>query len=622
MRIAHMVRSGLAPESIVGLSFTNKAAREMRERLSHLLGRRLASRVTLTTFHSYALGLLREFPEQAGLSKGFGVCDEKDALELLQDSVVEARVQEFFSLAYFRERIAQLKDELCSPDEVGRRHGFVDAHLVAAVYSGYERRLRLHNLVDFDDLVYLSFRMMMRCEDVRHKVRSRHTHFLVDEYQDTSAGQFSFLRLVVPEESGNICVVGDDDQSIYGWRGARPGILKLFLDTFTGARRVTLDQNYRCSPVILRAANAVIEVNDGRLSKELWSERSDSEPIRVFRAEAEDDEASYVAHQIGGLVANGTAPEQCAVLYRASSLARAVAQALAARGLATRLVASSSLLERREARDLLAVLKGAARPLDGLAGIRAAQALGHRMSLEDQTKVLTGLDGERFGRESLGSSQEIQSLREHLMDATSVASLSTKVGDWFETSMLRSRYRSESSSMERALAREEVVRRCLRYLEKIEDAAGDAPTQGLALLESLLDKLAVGSWESREEGPTGRVQLMTIHAAKGLEFDHVFVIGLEEGILPHEKSLESGSEAEERRLMYVAMTRARKTLHLTSAATRSSGSGLGSGRRVSTRPSRYLEQIPLSLVSDGEDYHESLENKRRDAARRLFEMFR
>lgn len=617
MRIAHMVRHGILPENIVGLSFTNKASHEMRERLTSLLGRRLASRVTLSTFHSYALSLLRHFSTYAGLNPQFSVCGEKDAHEMLREAVLEAKVSEFFSVNYFKERISQLKDELCTPEEVARRPSFVDASLVAAVYAGYQRRLRLHDLVDFDDLVFLCCRLFREHEAIRDQMRAQHTHFLVDEYQDTSAGQFELLQHLVPSSGGNICAVGDDDQSIYGWRGARPGILRLFLESFEGAQRVTLEQNYRCSPAILQAANSVIDVNPDRLRKQLWSDRQDSQMIRIFRADGEDEEASYVAQYVATLVAAGVPPEQCAVLFRASGIARHVSAALALHGLSVRAPQASSLLDRPEVRDVIALLASAAHPHCTRSRIRALRVLGYEFSLDEQERLATSSAQQNWPGQDVWTT-----VTSRLGSAQSGQAVSEVLTNWFEESSMRKRLRSEASSMERALAREETVRRFLSYLAKMEGEGSPSEGGEYSLVGAILDRLLMRDWNTGDENTQGRVQLLTIHAAKGLEFDHVFVIGLEEGVLPHEKSLESGSEQEERRLMYVAMTRARQALHLTSAATRSSGDARGVGRRVSTRPSRYLEQIPASLVQDVSGTVLHVDDRRREAARRLFERFR
>jgi superfamily I DNA/RNA helicase len=614
LRIAQMIRSGVRPLGIVGLSFTNKAAREMRERLSQSVGSRVASQVTLSTFHSFALSILREYPEAVGLSSGFGIIDDGDSFSLLREAMKEAGVGEFFAVPYVREKISKLKDELVSPATAAKSKAFVDAIMIAKVYDSYERRLRLYNLVDFDDLIFLAYRVLRESDGVCQALRQRYSHVLVDEYQDTSNSQFEFLRLLVSEK-GNICVVGDDDQSIYGWRGAHPGILKKFLETFDGAKKVTLDQNYRCSPVILEAANAVIKINPGRLEKQLWSERTDADRIRLFRASNEAEEATFVAETVLNLCSRGVAPSQIAVLYRSSVLSRAVEHAFITLGVPYHISGGTRMSDRKEVRDILSLLVSTLNSKDLRSRFRALEVLGIKVTLANQEKMV--LDGKIDPR----CEQALGDFAQRVVDCASAADLAQALRIWFDQSCYRTKLRHESSSMERALQREELLERFFGVIGSM-----DEHEPGSSVIESVCNRFALGAYDVERPQDAARVQFLTIHSSKGLEFEHVFLVGLEEGILPHERSLEQGTENEERRLMYVAMTRAKQALYLSCSLTRSSGlggqKGHGSSHRVVTKNSRYLDDIPVQLVDTNFVSLESVEAKRLDAARRLFEMFR
>lgn len=650
LRIAQMICKGVAPERIVGLSFTNKAAREMRERLGALpgVGARTAGKVTLSTFHSFALSIVREFCERAGLRPGFGIIDEADALALLREALQECDLSSFFTPAYMREKIAQLKDALLSPAELKAKGGFVDSVMIASVFDAYTRRLRLFNLVDFDDLVYLAGKLLRDSQDVRQQLQTRWTHFLVDEYQDTSSGQFAFLKLLIPQR-GNVCAVGDDDQSIYAWRGADPRVLKLFLDHFHAAEQVTLDQNYRCSPVILEAANAVIMQNADRLEKELWSDRADRVPILSFIGDSDAEEASFVVQSVRRLQAQGVPLHQCAVLYRASALAKIMGQAFHAAGIAYSVSGSDTMADRKEVRDMLALLGVAQNPLNFRALFRALEALGWASSVFQQERVAQmlaegqkehrkqpfGVNAAEWNLEAVAKAFRVivpqaeeyfgrlKELVLNLRRGRSTRCLADALETWFRHSSYRVALRSRSPSMKVALIKEELLMRFFTLLRNLSESCV-SQTSGVSIvsspLETALDRFVDNIRASPAESEVGKVQFLTIHSSKGLEFENVFLVGLEEGILPHERSLETGSEDEERRLMYVAMTRAKRRLHLSHCRYRSGSAA--ARKHAQNTPSRFLKDIPVGLLSRSYEVVDNPEPVRQEAARRLFEMFR
>jgi DNA helicase-2/ATP-dependent DNA helicase PcrA len=648
LRIAQMIRRGVDPERIVGLSFTNKAALEMRERLASLpgMGARTAAKVTLSTFHSFALGIVREFCERIGLRPGFGIADEAEAFGLLREALQECDLSAFFTPVYMREKIAHLKDAMMSPADLRGKGGFVDSVMIASVFEAYTRRLRLYNLVDFDDLVYLAGQLLRHSEDIRPQLQARWTHFLIDEYQDTSSGQFDFLRLLIPQK-GNVCAVGDDDQSIYAWRGANPKVLRLFLEHFHGAQQVTLDQNYRCSPVILEAANAVIKKNDDRLEKELWSDRRDRLPIVSFIGDSDAEEAAFVVQGIQRLQAQGVALHHCAVLYRASLLARVMGQAFQAAGLAFSVSGSDTMADRKEVRDMLALLSVAQNPANIRAFFRSLEIMGWEGQVSQQESVarLSGIGdplepaniggvgaGEAYldtlaeaihsaAPQALEPFSHLRDLICELRRSLTPRCLADALENWFRYSSYRVSMRTRSPSMKIALVKEELLARFFTLLRELSGSETvTAASSFRSPLETVLDRFVDDIRSSPAETEEGKVQFLTIHSSKGLEFENVFLVGLEEGILPHERSLETGSEAEERRLMYVAMTRAKQRLFLSYCRYRRGSSA--ARKHAQSRPSRFLEDIPPALMSRTFERVDNPVAARQEAARRLFEMFR
>lgn len=629
LRIAHMISQGVPPEQIVGLSFTNKAAGEMKDRLGALVGRSLADKVLLSTFHSFSLGILREFAHAAGLRQDFGIVDENDSWSLLRECLRECRLEEFFPIEAVKSRIASLKDGLQTLEDIRSRGRIVDSVMLAEVFDRYNRRLRLYNLVDFDDLIYLSALAVRNAPQLQEQLHTRWTHYLVDEFQDTSRGQFDFLKRLIPK-GGQICAVGDDDQSIYSWRGADPRVLRSFLDDFASSQLVTLDQNYRCSPLILDAANAVIRQNKDRLAKELWSNREDRAPIIHYTANSDEEEASFISRQIAALHATGTPYREIAILYRSTHLVNLLEDALKKHGIPYSLTNSQTLSDKREIRDVLALLALAHNPHDLRSTFRAIEALGCHLSLKKQEEIVHELCTRAEQRErpllkvilevSGGAAPklketagEIHKLQKQFCSCSHFNDLAEHLENWFRHSEYRVRLRSSSSSMKAALAKEDMLN---RFFELIRNLENNKP--GRSLLAAVLDRFADNAMGSLQDSDEDRINLLTIHGSKGLEFGEVFLIGLEEGILPHEKSLEDKNEEEERRLMYVAMTRAKRRLYLSHCQFRKSQRAKHGAPQVS----RFLADIPQELCVDAESFAESGAARRAEAARRLFERFR
>lgn len=633
-RAAYMIANGTPPDSIVAVSFTNKAAREMRERLAGFVGAQTASRVQLSTFHSFALQLLRHNQKATGLPRAFSIADDNQSRTLLRETLRELRLEEVLPVDVAAEKISGLKDNLADLDSIGKEGGVFDKNVLRAVFDGYNKRLRLYDLIDFDDIVYLAVKMFENNPDLLARLQTRFRFLMIDEFQDTNNAQFEFIRHL-GESHRNVCVVGDDDQSIYSWRGARSDVLFHFIKTFPGCKRVSLEQNYRCSPSILNAANAVISQNSKRLEKTLWSEQPDAAPVEVHNAEHERDEAEYVVDTIRCLRARepNLPWHHIAILVRASQQIAAIEGAFTEAHIPYRVHGGTEFAERREVRDLLAYLRFAHNPRD-------LPALFRMINLPSRGIGTSTLEAIRAGVEARGTQApnateatlaEIANkhkgvaqfvtlwnpIVQRLRGATTLNEIADGLRAAFETVGLREDIVRGAPSMSEARRRTEWVERTLGIISRLPI---EKPS-----LASLIDSLHLDSPDrpqKDEEADThDKVQIMTIHASKGLEFAYVFLIGIEEGNLPHERSIPQGVE-EERRLFYVAMTRAKMRLYVSHCSLRSKGCG-NRGYAVNRKPSRFLADLDKTpSVRSSRKPAEETVTERTDAAKRLFEMIR
>jgi DNA helicase-2/ATP-dependent DNA helicase PcrA len=414
------------------------------------------------------------------------------------------------------------------------------------------------------------------------------------------------------------------------------------LETFQNARRVTLDQNYRCTPVILEAANAVIQLNTDRLEKQLWSTRNDTERVQIYAAESAAEEALFVAETTKNLLQRGTIPNQIAVLYRSNILSKQIENAYMSLGISFNVSGGTQMSDRKEIRDLLSLVGFAANVFDLRSFLRSVEVFGYKMSLSKQEDFIEQMANEKKRVVDVCGKQTVEMFRTSLAKVTkdfdsnlyrcfveigdfvqalgkgeSFSELASCLEHWFENSNYRKSFRSEAPSMLQVLKREETVRRFFEVVRNMNK------NEGATLIQTLHERFEQKSLYSNETEDSSKVQLLTIHSSKGLEFEHVFLVGLEEGILPHERSLEEGSEQEERRLMYVAMTRAKLKLYLSHAIFRQAGksSARSKGTNHSVR-SRFLNDIPIHLVETDSVRLQSADARRAEAARRLFNMFR
>ena len=605
-RIAHLVSLGVDPASILAVTFTNKAAGEMRERVAHLAGER-AREITVGTFHAFCARVLREHGHALGLSRKFTICDASDQLSAVKSAMRELRVHETtMHPSAVLARISLGKNRMETPEAcLAQANGGRD-QLVGSVWQRYREYLGRTRALDFDDLLLETVRLLREHEVVRAHYRKRYRHVLVDEYQDTNAPQYEIVREIGGEHR-NVCVVGDDDQSIYGWRGADIRKILGFPRDFAGARIVRLETNYRSTRPILEAANAVIRGNASRHEKVLESALGDGEPVRFLRLKDEMAEAQFVVEGMRKLLRLEEArPSDFAVLCRTQVQFRPLEAELRANGIPYVVVGGMSFFDRKEVRDVVAFLKLALNSRDETALLRIintpargvgkssldrvlAFATDHGISASEAFERAAEIDG-LSPQAALGYGTLREALdRSELADAGQ--HLVFRLGRFLE----KIAYRDEVNRLYPDPMTREA--RWAGVLEVLNFAENHVRRSAHPTLHGFLEELALTSGEEPGEKPEKRgnaVTLMTLHAAKGLEFPHVFLVGMEEGLLPHARAVVEGGVEEERRLAYVGITRAMSMLTLTWAAERAKH-----GKRAATVPSRFLYEAQGAAPPEG-----------------------
>ncbi len=632
-RIAHLIRAArVEPERIVGVTFTNRAADEMRERVQDYIGDD-ARRVTLCTFHALGLRVLREHGARLDLPRKFAVYAAADQLATLKMACAEIRIaNDAFDVKRIMRQISAWKNHRVDPSAAREMVKNTDATgtraddyavLAADAYPKYEEILRACGAVDFDDLLLLPLRLLTDHEEVRRAVWKRWHYVMIDEYQDTNGVQLELARLLAGTRR-NLCVVGDDDQSIYAFRGAEVGNILEFERHFPGARVVRLEENYRSTRRIIAAANAVIAANPLRHEKQLRTSNPVGPEIEYFENEDEATEAELVAREIATRrLTQKLKWGDFAVLFRMNTQARALEEALRARNVPYKVVGATSFFERKEVGDAIAYLRAVVYPSDEIALRRVlnypARGIGRTTIVKagEQARARGSSFLDALRKVAAGSAQQgitqllalLQKARSelHLAELQAAAAppradASTPIAEWarqlIDASGLEAAIRDDPRNAKTALQRvdnlRDLIGTIIRYERKVWNAKVQDGEWAPPTLASALAVLALDDLNEEEEEPRTdehRVTLMTLHSAKGLEFRHVFIVGLEEGILPHSRSLDENQLSEERRLMYVGITRARERLSLASCQQRKRGGGL-----IDVLPSRFLAEIPAELV--------------------------
>jgi DNA helicase-2/ATP-dependent DNA helicase PcrA len=578
-RIAHLIEKGVPGRNILAITFTNKAATEMRERLHRLLGHQSHGMPLATTFHALGARLLREFYQEAGLPRGFAIWDRDDSTRAIKRIMESLQIEEPKPRAILGSLSRKKGEGLSARQFQGETRSHRDT-IVSQVWTAYEKILTEEGALDFDDLLLRTLALLRDDATVLHKLRGRWKYLTVDEYQDTNQSQFEIVRLLAGE-TRNICVVGDADQNIYSWRGAQMEHLLQFEDVFPGAKVVLLEQNYRSTRTILAAANSVIAKNINRREKNLFTDNDTGEPVTLYGARNEIDEAWFVAQNAALLLQEGTKAGEIAVLYRENFQSRVLEEALLSHDIPYR-VLGVRFFERAEVKDVLSYLRASMNPKNSVDMTRIVavppRGIG-KVTLEKMLagQELTGATGVKVAafRDSLAK----------IAHAAQTLPASEAVRYAAEESGIIAWLKEDTEKGEERLGNiQELVNLAVRY----DDLASP---EGI---ERLLEEAALQSEQDSLEGSEERqgVSLMTVHASKGLEFDAVFVTGLEQGLFPSMRESEGARDSEEeRRLFYVAITRARKRLYLSYARER-----FKYGQRESSIPSEFIDDIDARLI--------------------------
>ncbi|MFZ5468499.1 MAG: ATP-dependent helicase [Myxococcota bacterium] len=600
-RIARLLGRKVPARSVLAVTFTNKAAAEMKERVVRLAGEK-AKEVTLCTFHAFGAEVLRAHIGKLGWPKRFAIADMGDQLALVKRAMRERKVDDrAFDPRKVLTLVSRAKNAGIEPQPKPEGQGD-DYDLIAhLVFPLYQLGLKAQGAVDFDDLLVLPKRLFLEHPEVHAQYVKRLRYLLVDEFQDTNTAQLELLSMLAGEEK-NVCAVGDDDQCIYSWRGAQVRNILDFERHFPNAKVVRLEQNYRSSQTILDAANAVIEKNPARRAKQMWTEWKGGPPISVVVAQGEDEEARFVAHEVHKAIFGGLSPDEIAVLYRTNGQARPVEEALREKNIHYELIGGSEFFDRREVKDVIAYLKVLANPRDESALLRIvnvpARGIGdvtmerllswarsHERSLWEAMQRAGEIPELPLGAAGkVGEFCELVERYRRFLSKGNLAHLGTRL---LEEIGFKESARLSTASLAAADKKLKSVEQVITSLRAYEEREGPK-----ADLLTYLNRLSLDTREE-EEAPSGRkVTLMTLHAAKGLEFRLVFLIGMEEDLLPHGGMQgEPQNLEEERRLAYVGMTRAKQKLFLTRVAQR-----IKRGKEVPRTSSRFLEDIPAHLL--------------------------
>ncbi len=618
-RIAHLIEQGVPPGNVLGVTFTNKAAREMQERVRQLLPRPARKtedakpeRPTLCTFHSLCVRILRQHIERLGYKRNFVIYDESEQLSAVRKilSHVSAKGEKADPQA-----ILSLLSRFRNSGE--RAVAFADPSVRAMaehVASRYESALRACNAVDFDDLILLTLRLFREHPDALETCRAKYRYVMVDEYQDTNAAQFELVHALTREHR-NLCVVGDDDQSIYGWRGAEIANLLDMEKHYPEVKVIKLEQNYRSTTTILNAANAVIKNNTRRRGKQLWSQKGAGPKITLFTFQDEEEEARTVVEEIETARLTRRAPwSDYAVLFRTNGQSRPLETELRKKGVRYHLVGGQSFFDRREVRDFLAYLKVMLNPHDDISLLRIANVPARGLSDVTMQRLLAASQERKcsvfaamknpvvqasFLARTRGSIEAFVAWLEHSARKLHQESAGqvNPLASWADGFLGQTGYFEELRRSEKTPeAGENRLRNLKELVASLDRDAGPGGTPA-ERLDRFLEEVTLDSDREAEDEPKGdAVTLITMHSCKGLEYPHVFIVGLEEGLLPHARSKSEGTLDEERRLFYVAITRAQLSLKLSHCAARRKY-----GQLAPCHPSSFLKELPEELVERADD---------------------
>ena len=625
-RIAHMLDAGVPQSAILALTFTNKAAKEMSERIKELTGKKLPL-LTVSTFHAFGVRILRQEIGLLGYRENFSIYDETDRNALIKETGRELRYSPD-ALDVYQVGI------LISDIKTGRKHWTIENEMYKELYEGYQEGLKLYNAVDFDDLITLPIKLFREHPEVLARYKERYKYIMVDEFQDTSHQQYEFMRLLA---ENNVAVVGDDDQSIYSWRGADYQNIVNFEKDFKDVKEIRLEQNYRSTGTILAAANGVIKHNTNRKDKELWSGNGDGKPIEIYMPDNETAEAAFIVESIqASAITEKRKYDDFCVLMRANTQSRAIEEAFLAENIPYTMSGGTSFFQRKEIKDIISYLRVISNHDDDVNLLRIINAprrgIG-RATIEKLNEIAKNLSCSLW--EAINALLETGDKEADLFMQGGTISAASKYDDFSDEDFSESTKQNlkafadiieGNKSMLGGHGLAKKVRKMIediRYFDylisenpksekaarfkmlNIESLIGSIerwennPEMGDATLYNYLNRITLLSRDDMDDDENlGKVNLMTIHASKGLEFPVVFIAGAEEGLIPHGRAVDEGGDAaveEERRLFYVAITRARDKLLISACRSRRRQNSA-----VESQPSRFLDEIPPHLVQ----YHE------------------
>ena len=599
-KVAYLLdQKDISPRNILAITFTNKAAKEMKERIFNLVGRE-AFLIQISTFHSFGLKLLKENYELLGYDSNFTIIDADDSLTVIKKIMKEQGIDSNkYNYRAIRSSISDNKNEMVSVKEF-EKFVYTDYDkVVYEVYDEYEKSLKRSNAIDFDDLLLLPIKLFTEHKEVLEKYQEQYKYVFIDEYQDTNKPQYLMSKMISAKYK-NITVVGDNDQAIFTWRGADYKNILNFEKDYPDAKVVILDENYRSTKTILKAANNVIKNNKIRKEKNLWTNNEEGTLIKYYKAFDEKDESGFVVKEIKKLIDEGINPNEICVLYRANAQSRNVEEAFLQSNISYRIVGSYAFYNRKEIKDLIAYLKLVHNEKDDVSLLRVInypkRGIGSK-SIENLGIIARNENSSLYEAINGGKEEDFKKIIESLKKEKDKMSLTDFVDLVLDKTGIRESLKNEHTL--EADIRLENLEEFKSITKNVEEA------DGIVSLEDFLDELSLVSDASEnQKDEEDKVTLMTMHAVKGLEFDYVFIVGVEEGLFPHLNSMNSEEEMEEeRRLAYVAITRARKKLYIINSRSR-----LLYGKISSNVPSRFISEIGDDLLD--QEKKESIFNKK------------